>query len=285
PERFTVHVWSPLLRGLALAARLVAMGCLLFFSTWLILDILANQQSLQPRPLVLGLVLGVPLPLALAALLRWSARATVDVEATRLVLTLRSGARMEIPHDAVEAVRPWRLPLPGPGLSLRMKSGRVFAHGLELEDAVPLLEALGRHGTLGAAQSHPLVRYGQARHALWRRRWYHVVARLIVYPMLPAGILFQLHQRIAFGGVLGEWQSYGLGAWLRSFERVYTQVFLNFLLCACFIRLWVEALSLVGAWLMPSRARGVRRGAEWLGRLAYYVGLMVLLGARLLGNE
>ncbi|WP_223754912.1 hypothetical protein [Myxococcus sp. RHSTA-1-4] len=284
PERFAVHAVSLPLRGLGLAARLTAYGCLLFFSAWLVLDILANQQSLQPRPLVLGLALGVPLPLALAALLRWLTRATVDVETTRLVLTLRGGARMEIPHDAVESVRPWKLPLPGPGLSLRMKSGRAFSHGLEVEDAAPLLEALGRHGPLGAAQSHPLVRYAQARHALWRRRWYHLLGKLVLFPMLPAGIMFQLHQRIAFGSVLGEYQMYGLGAWLLSFSRVYEQVFLNFMLCACFLRLLVEAVSLAAAWLTPSRARGVRRGAEWFGRLTYYLGLMALLAARLLGN-
>ena len=283
-ERFAVHAWSGSLRGLGVAARAVALGCLLFFSGWLVFDILTDQQSLQPGPLLSGLGLGVPLPLALAALLRWSTRATVEVEATRLVLTLRGGARMEIPHDAVESVRPWKLPLPGPGLALRMKSGRPFGHGLEVEDAVPLLAALGRHGPLGAEQAHPLVRYGQARHALWRRRWYHLLGKLVLFPLLPTGIMFQLHQRIAFGGPFGEYQQYGLAAYLRSFERVYTQVFLNFMLCACFLRLLVEVVSLAAAWLAPSHARGVRRGAEWLGRLGYYVGLMVMLGARLLGN-
>lgn len=284
PERFRVHAWPPLLRGLALAARLVALACLLFFSGWFILDNLLGESTLQPGPLVLGLGLGVPLPLALAAALRWSARATAEVDGTHLMLTLRTGARLEIPFEALESVRPWRVPLPGPGLSLRMKSGRALGHGLEVEDAVPLLAALGQHGTLGAAQSHPLVRYAQARHALWRRRWYHVLGRLGVFPLLPTGIIFQLNQRITFGGPFGEYQYYGLAAYLRSFGLTYAQVFVNFLLCACFLRVLVEAVSFAAAWLTPSYARGVRRGAEWLNRLVYYVGLMGLLGARLLGG-
>lgn len=281
PERFAVHAWSRPLRGLAGAARLVALGSLLFFSGWLMLDIVTARQSLTPGPLMLGLGLGVPLPLALAALLRRGTRATAEVEPGRLVLTLRDGARMEIPHEAVEAVRPWKVPLPGAGLALRMKSGRAFAYGLEVEDAVPLLTALG---PLGEAQRHPLVRYAQARHALWRRRWYDLLGKLGLYPLLPALIIFQLNQRIAFGGPFGEYQMYGLAAWLRSLGRDYAQVFVNFLLLACFFRLLVEAVSFAAAWLVPSYARGVRRGAEWLGRLAYYVGLMAFLATRLLQN-
>ena len=287
PKRFPVHAWSQLPRGLALAARLVAMGGLLFLSGWLVLDLVTGQQTLMPgplipRPLVWGLGLGVAAPLAVAAALRWSTRATVEVEDTRLVLTRRNGARMELPLDAVESVRPWKLPLPGPGLSLRMKSGRAFAYGLETEDAVPLLAALGRQGPLGAAHAHPLVRYAQARHALWRRRWYHFVGKLVVFPMVPTGIIFQLNQRITFGSPFGEYQYFGLAAYLRSFGRDYAQVFLHFLLLACSLRVLVEAVSFAAAWLTPSWVRGVRRGAEWLCRLAYYVGLMGVLAARLL---
>ncbi|WP_241758845.1 hypothetical protein [Pyxidicoccus parkwayensis] len=282
PERFTLHAWSRALRGLAVAAHLVLLGSLLFFSSWLAYDIFTAQNTLTPGPLVQGLGLGVPLPLLLLAVLRWRARATVEVEATHWALTLRGGARMEIPHEAVESLRPWKLPLPGPGLTLRMKSGRDFAYGLHTENAVPLLAALGRHGLSGTPESHPLVRYAQARHALWRRRWYNVLGRLFIFPMLPAGIIFQLNQRITYGSPFGEYQVYGLVPYLRSFGRDYSQVFINFFLCACFLRALVEAVSLAAAWLTPSYARGVRRGAEWLNRLAYYVGLMALLAVRLL---
>ncbi|MFP2909490.1 hypothetical protein ACLESD_31495 [Pyxidicoccus sp. 3LFB2] len=280
-EPFSVHAWSLPLRGLALAARLVALVCLPLFSGWLVMDILsAGLPSALP---LWGLGLGVLLPWVLASVLRWSARATVEVEATQLMLSLRSGARMELPFDALESVHPWKLPLPGPGLSLRLKSGRAFAYGLETEDAEPLLTSLARHAPLGEAKSHPLVRYAQARHALWRRRWYHVVGKHVVFPMVPTAIIFQLNQRIRFGGPFGEYQYFGLAAYLRAFARELLQVLPFFLLAACVFRVLVEAVSLLAAWLMPARARSVRRGAEWLGRLAYYVGLLGLLAARLLG--
>jgi hypothetical protein len=284
PERFTVHAWTPLVRGVGLAARGMMLGCLLFFSGWLIMDaVLPGQYPLPPGPLVWGLGLGVPLPWLLSTVLRWSTRATAEVDDTHLMLTLRSRARMELPYEAVESVHPWKLPLPGPGLSLRMKSGRTFSHGLEVEDAVPLLTALGWHvPQLGMAREHPLVRYAQARHTFWRRRWYHFVGKLVLYPMLPTGIFFQLSQRITFGSPFGEYKMYGLAAWLRSFGRDYSQVFVNFLLFACFFRALVEVVSFAAAWLTPSYARGVRRGAEWLNRFAYYGVLMALLVVRIL---
>ncbi|MCP3136942.1 hypothetical protein [Pyxidicoccus xibeiensis] len=284
PERFTVHAASPLLRGIGVAARGGMLGCLLFFSGWLVLDaLLPGEYPLPPGPLVWGLGLGVPLPWLLSTVLRWSTRATAEVDGAHLVLTLRSRARLEIPYEAVESVRPWRLPLPGPGLSLLMKSGRAFGYGLELEDPVPLLTALGRHvPRLETARAHPLMRYAQVRHAFWRRRWYHFVGKLVLFPMLPTGIFFQLSQRITYGSPFGEYQSYGLAAWLRSFGRDYAQVFVNFLLVACFLRALVEGVSFAAAWLTPSYARGVRRGAEWLNRFAYYVVLLALLALRIL---
>jgi hypothetical protein len=261
-------------------AQLGALSCLLSFTAQLVRDIIEGEQRLQPGPLVLGLGLGVLLPLALVAVLRRGARATAEVDGAHLRLTLRGGASMEIPYDAVEAVRPWRLPLPGPGLALHMKTGRRFGHGLEVEDAVPLLEALGRRGPLGAAQAHPLVRYAQARHAFWRRRWYALGFKLVLFPLVPTVILFRAHQYIAFGGPFGEYQMLGLGAYLRSFANHFVPVTLSFMLCACFFRVLAEAASFAAAWVTPSLARGVRRGAEWLCRLVYYVGLPGIIIAR-----
>lgn len=284
PERFTLHAWSQGLRVLAAVLQATVLGSLLCFSSWLAFDILTGQQTLSPEPLVRGLTLGVPLPLLLLAALRWRTRATVEVDAEHWALTLRGGARLEVPRDAVESIRPWKLPLPGPGFALRMKSGRDFAYGLHTEDAAPLLAALRQHGLRETPESHPWVRYAQARHALWRRRWYHVLVRLFVFPMLPAAIIFQLNQRITYGSPFGGYQYFGLRAYLSAFGRDYAQVFINFFLCACFLRLLTEAVSLAAAWLTPSYTRGVRRSAEWLNRLAYYVGLMALLAMRLLAS-
>lgn len=283
PEPFAVHAWPPAPRALGVAAKLGALGCLLYLCAQFLLQTLDGEQRLRPVPMLLMVGLGVLLPLGLGAGLRRRMRATVEVGPAGLALTLRDGARLEVPYAAVESVRPWWLPLPGPGLALRMRTGRRFGYGLEAEDAVPLLEALGRHGTLGAAASHLRVRFFRARHALWKRRWYHLALKLAVFPLLPAGLLFRLHQFIVFGGTFGEYQMYGLKRYLTSFALGhYVPVVLNFMLAACAIRVLVEAVSLGGAWLLPSWTRGVRRGAEWLGRLVYYGALPGLIVVRIL---
>ncbi|QDE65625.1 hypothetical protein BHS07_00585 [Myxococcus xanthus] len=280
PARFAVHAWTPGLRGLAVVTQLAALGALLHFTAQLWMEISEGTQRMQPVPIAIGLVLRVVLPLAFVSALRRSRRATVGVDTHQWTLTLRGGARMEIPFEAVAAVRPWRLPLPGPGLALRMRSGRAFSHALEVEDALPLLNALGQHGALGAAQSHTLVRYAQARHALWRRRWYHLLVKFVFFPLVPTAILFYSYQVISFGGALGEYRMYGLDAYLRSFGRYYAPISLCLLLFACFWRVVAEGASLLAAWLLPAWARGVRRAAEWFCWLVYYVGTLGLIGAR-----
>ncbi|WP_338872349.1 hypothetical protein [Myxococcus stipitatus] len=281
--RFTLHAWTPARRGVAMLAQAVALGSLLFFIGWLMKDILAGEQTLTPAPLVLGLLAGVGGPLLLVAILRFLARATLEVGTTDVTLILRTRAMMEIPFHTVAAVRPWRLPLPGPGLMLRMTSGRALDYGLELEDAVPLLEVLRRHdASLGDAASHPVLRYGQARKALWRKRWYHLLFKLVVFPLVPAGIFFRAHQYIAFGGAFGEYHLLGLEAYLRSFGRYYAPVALSLLLIACLWRGVAELVSLAAAWGVPAWTRGVRRSVEWLGRLIYYVGILAFTASRFL---
>ncbi|MCE9668584.1 hypothetical protein LY474_12245 [Myxococcus stipitatus] len=282
-ESFSLHAWSTARRGIACAASLVALGNLVFFVGWLLVDILEGAQRLTPGPLALGLVVGTGLPMALVGALRRAARATVELDDAVLTLHARDGSRVEVPLDAVEAARPWRLPLPGPGLALRSTSGRWLGHGLEAADAVPLLEALGRRRmALGAAAGHVLVRYARAREALWRRRWYHLGFKFVLFPLLPTAIFFRAHQYISFGGAFGEYQLFGWEAYLRTFGRYYAPVAMSLLLVACFWRGLTEAVSLLGAWLWPSGSRGVRRGAEWLGRLVYYAGIMAFTAWRFL---
>ncbi|MCP3102454.1 hypothetical protein LZ198_26630 [Myxococcus sp. K15C18031901] len=282
-DTFSLHAWPAARRGIALAACLVALADLAFFVGWLLVDILEGAQRLTPAPLAAGLAVGCVLPLALVAGLRRASRATLEVDDAGLTLVLRDGARVEVPFDAVEAVRPWRLPLPRPGLALRLKSGRALDLGLEAEDALPVLEALERRQpALGAAARHPLVRYGHARHALWRKRWYHLGFKFVLFPLLPTSIFFRAHQYISFGGAFGEYQAAGLGAYLRTFGRYYAPVAMCLLLVACFWRPLTEGASLLAAWLWPSRARGVRRGAEWLGRLVYYAGILAFTAWRFL---
>ncbi|RKH63857.1 hypothetical protein [Corallococcus llansteffanensis] len=277
---FPVHAFTPRLRALGALVHTAVLGTLGFFTALLFQDVLAGTQTVQPGPLAMGLTVGGLLPYIALHLLRLGTRATVTVGAGGLVLTLRGGAHFEIPFAALESVRPWRLPMPGPGLTLRLRTGRAFEYGLESQDPVPLLTAMGARGE---ARDHPRVRYAQARSAKWRRRWYDQALKYGLVPGVLAAIFFRAHQYISFGGPFGEWQMYGLQAYLLTFVRTWLPVFLALLLFGCFWRALAEALCFGAAWLGPRWARHVRTGAEWTCRALYYVALPVFLAVRLLG--
>ncbi|WP_236069050.1 hypothetical protein [Citreicoccus inhibens] len=277
---FAVHAYPTALRWLAMLAQGVSLGSILFFTAQLLSDVVSGTQTVQPGPVGRGLVFGGLLPLALVAVLRGLTRARVAVEPSRLVLTLRGGERFELPFDALAGVHPAWVPLPGPGLTLRLRTGRTFGRFLETQDPSPLLEALSTHGPLGAARTHPLVRYAQARQAMWLRRPHQLALKHVGVPLLITGVFFRAHQYIAFGGWLGEYQMHGLTAYLKTFGRFWVPVTLSLVLYACFWRALAEVLSFSAAWLGPRWARNTRRGAEWLCRLAYYGGLPALLLVR-----
>ncbi len=280
PRSFPLHAWPLPLRLVGVLAQLVHAANVVHLSAILFLGSLEGALPAPPLYLAMRLVLFSLLPLGLVRLLRVWSRATVDVGAEQLVLQLR-GVRYEIPYASLDSVRPWRLPLPVPGFSLRMKSGRTFRYGLETGDPLPLLDALGAHGAVGAATpGHPGTRFAQAR-ALSRRRWWHLALKYGLFPLLPTVIFFRAHQYIAFGGPFGQWQMYGLGAYVKTLVLEYWVVVLTYM--ALYAGLWrgvAGSLAYAGAWVAPSRARGVRRFAEWLSALAYYVGLPALILAR-----
>jgi hypothetical protein len=216
------------------------------------------------------------LPYTLTRMLRQTAAATLRVEPARLVLTTRT-TRFEIPMEAVKEVRLWRLPLPGPGLTLWLKSGRVFGHGLEREDVAPVLEALGRVSALGAAErAHPLVGFAQARAAYRPGRW-ALGLKFGLAPLVVAVIFFRAHQYIAYGGPFAEYHMYGLAAYLRTFLLYWVGAASMLLLYSTAWRIVVEAVSGAAAWFAPRWARGVRRFAEIACVLLYYVGVPALI--------
>lgn len=280
PRTFPLHAWPLSLRVVTLLAQLVHAANVVHLSAILILGSLEGALPAPPLYLALRIGLFSLVPLGLVRLLRRWSRATVDVGAEQLVLQLR-GVRYEIPYASLDAVRPWRLPLPVPGFSLRMKSGRTFRYGLETGDPLPLLDALGGHGAVGArTPGHPGTRFAQAS-ALARRRWWHLALKYGLFPLIPTVIFFRAHQYIAYGGPFGQWQMFGLGSYVKTLVLEYWVVVLTYLVL--YAGLWrgvVGSLAFAGAWVMPSRARGVRRAAEWLGALAYYVGLPALILAR-----
>lgn len=280
PRTFQLHAWPRSLRLVAVLAQLVHVANLVHLTVLLVLGMEEGALPAPPLFLVARLGLFSLLPLALVRALRWWVQATVEVGPEQLVIQLRY-AHFLIPYTSLDSVHPWRLPLPVPGLSLRLKSGRTFRYGLETGDPLPLLDALGPYGAADAnTASHPGTRFAHAR-ALTRRRWWHLALKYGLFPLIPTVIFFRAHQYIAYGGPFGQWQMFGLGAYLRTFVLEYWVVVLTYVVL--YAGLWrgvAGLLAFAGAWVAPARARGVRRFAEWLCALAYYGGVPALILAR-----
>lgn len=281
--RFHVHAWQPALRLLAATAQLLSASNLLYLGALSLLGILEGLDPPSPFQMLVQLAVFSLLPLVLVWMLRRFTASTLVVEPARLVLQSRT-ARFEIPRESVTGVEPWKFPLPGSGLALRMKSGRLFQYHLQVAAPIPLLNALGSSVPSAApAAEHPSSRLGQARHD-WRRRLLDKPAfKFGLIPLVPTGIMFRAHQYITFGGLFGEYDMFGLAAYLRTFALYWVSFTTGLLLYAGFWRFAAELLAFALTWLIPSRARGIRLAAEWMCRLMYYVAVPAIIAWRFLG--
>jgi len=279
PPHFQVHAYPLALRLVSAVAQVICAANLLFLSAVVIAPIFTGLGSPPLSGLAAWLVLGSLVPLGLVRLIHWSCAASLRVEPAQLVLQRRR-VRFEIPRASIDSVRPWWVPLPGPGLTLRMKSGRSFHYRLRLPDPQPLLESLGKEDPLAAAARHPSVAFAQARHALVRTCWYHLAFKFVLFPLLPTLIFFRAHQYITFGGPFGQYQMYGLGPYLKSLAGHWGTFIVQLILFASLWRGVGELVALAGAWLSPRHARGVRRAVEIACRLLYYVGFPALFISR-----
>lgn len=270
-----------------MAAQLLSAASLLYLVDLFLFDPPLGLEPLAPfKPVLqLALLMGVLLllPRALVGLLRRFTSATLLVESGRLVLQLRD-VRFEIPTDSITGLEPWKLPLPGSGVALRMKSGRRFEYHLQVADPTALLNALAPQLPAATpAAGHAGSRFGQARHD-WRRRFLDKPAfKFGVFPLLPTAIMFRAHQYITFGGPFGEYQASGLAAYLKTFAGFWHTFAIGLVMFAGVWRLVAELLAFALTWVLPSRAHGIRRAAEWLCRLVYYVGAPALMAQPFLG--
>lgn len=238
----------------------------------------ATDPPVTPRIVRELFVLQVVLPAAVVAALRRHTRARLVIEADRLVVLTRV-RRIEIPRESITDFEPWWLPLPGPGVTLRLRSGRRLSWALEARDPAAFLDAVG-----GSSRSrdHPSVRWADAR--VHRRRTGHR-ALLAKYPGLAvpfALLFFYTHQHIAYGGFFGQWNLLGWQAWLTTLLEYWTTVLLYFLLWGGCLRGLAEVLAWIGATLGPAHALAGRRLAERLASAGYLGGILALTALRYL---
>ena len=270
-----IHAWSRprrILAGTLLAVS--GLGVPLLFAA----VVLAVDPPVTPPVLLRLFLLQIAAPALAAAAVRRASRAELEVGAA-VVTILTAGQRIEVPRDAIVALEPWRVPLPGPALAVRLRSGRRLAWGLEARDPDALLDALG---VAGPPRPHPTVRWAHARAARVPGRWWRVLARYPLFALPFAALFFYTHQHIAYGGFFGQWNLQGLFPWLSTLLEYWTTVLVYFLLWGGCCRGAAEAVAWLVAAVTPAHAARGRRGAERVDAVAYFGGIAAFTALRYL---
>ncbi len=239
----------------------------------LFLLVAATDPPVTPALLMRLFALAAVAPALGAWMLRRALGAEIAVANGALVIARRD-RRFEVPLTAIARVVPWALPLPGPGLSLHLRSGRRLAWSIETDDPLALVQALGHAGD---PASEPALAHAHARAATGRWPWYRWVAKYPLFGLLPTAPLFNVHQHIAYGGPLGEYYLLGPRAYLIDFAIHWGTVSICLVLWAGVWRGLAEAVALGAAHVAPSRAARVRRAAETACWWLYYAGVPLLL--------
>ncbi|HWP65895.1 MAG TPA: hypothetical protein VNO26_08295 [Candidatus Limnocylindria bacterium] len=272
---------------LQLRARRIARTVLFAVSRiglwWVLALVLLSVDPPVTPPLLFRLMLVlVVLPGLAAAVLR-GRPATAAIKEGMLVLS-QGRTRLEVPCEAIAGLRSSPVPLPDVGLVLLLRSGRRIVPGLESDDPAPLLDALAAAGAAPAAATRrrPAVVMAAARSQVRRRWWDHPLVKFGLVALLPAGVLFNVHQHISFGGFWGEYYTYGARAWLRTLGVYYAATVIYCVLWASVWRGLGEGAALAAAAVAPTHAAWVRRAVETICRLAYYAGVPILLLIRFL---
>jgi hypothetical protein len=249
---------------------------------WVLAVVLVSTDPPVTPPILFRLTLAlVVLPGLASALLRGRAgTATIDGDA--LVL-LSDHVRLEVPCQSIASVRTSPLPLPDLGVDIALRSGRRLVPGLELDDPAPLLLALASaRAPSEAALRQPSVVFAAARAAVARRVWDYPLVKFVLLGAIPAGILFNAHQHIAYGAFWGEYYLLGARAWLGTLATYWA---VTVIYCVLYASVWrgiAEAVAFTAAAVAPTRAAWMRRLLEAACRLGYLGGIPLLLLLRFL---
>ncbi|HJV64077.1 MAG TPA: nitrilase-related carbon-nitrogen hydrolase, partial [Albitalea sp.] len=252
--------------------RAVARGGLL----WMIVQVLRGDAALQANTLAqiraFGALFLVPEAAAWCLLRAFAARATIEHGA--LVLA-RGARRLELALHEITAVEPWRMPLPGPGATLRLVGGARWRYGLAHADPVALARALSPEGAAPEPARGPsrAAAYAQARLGVRRGRLDRPWAKFVLFPLALAMPAFRLHEHIAYGSSLGEYYTFGPGAYLTTFGLWWAAWAIGVVLCAAALRTAIEAGAFATVLVRPAQATRARRWLEHLGLAALYLGL------------
>ncbi len=247
---------------------LVALGVALLLNEALRTNTLAQLR-------IFGLAFLLPEAIAWCVLMAFAAQASVSEG--RLVLA-RGAQALALELGEISAVEPWRAPVPGPGVSLRLRQGRYWAYGLAVPDPAAFAAGLAAAG--GPAAARPP---GWRMLAAPATRLDHPLAKFVLLPLALALPAFHLHQHIAYGSALGEYYSFGLAAYLGAFGLWWAAWTVGVVLGAALLRALIEAGSFLAELLRPGDAVGIRLGLERAGHFLLYLALPGWLLLRVFG--
>ena len=267
----------------------LAAGALRLFAgigvAWIAVDMLSRTglqvQSVSQLRLF---VFAVVLPGVVAWCIERLFATKVRIDGDALVLDQRR-QRIEIPLASIAALRPWRVPLPHSGVDLRLMSGESWPGGLSIADPIALQQALADAGSPAQIEgSRRLCDFAHVRASAARPWLDHALVKFALFPLLPAAVAFRLNQVIAFGSPLGEYYTYGLKAWLTGAAIWWASWSIGLLLFAAALRIIIEGLTALALLLAPARTAALHDALMWLGRAAFYLGVPMWLGWRLLSS-
>ena len=168
---------------------------------------------------------------------------------------------------------------------MRLSSGERWRYGIARLDPVVLVQALAAAGGGAALGGSPsAARHAHAALSVRRGRLDRPWVKFLLFPLLLAIPAFRLHQHIAYGGSFGEFQAYGLVAFLKGFALWWAAWAIGVICCAAVLRLVIEIGTLVAVNWRAVQAVDIRHWLERLGTAALYLGLPAWLVIRLVGG-
>lgn len=283
PDRLDVVLLSPALRVLLALLQLVASATL----AWIALRMLWRDglrvHSLAQFTLF---AFGVILPALCGWWIRrrYTASIQVDGEALRWVGNRRAQI---VPIRQIVALTPWTVPMPTPGLSLRLAAGTSLDVSTQWRDPSQVASMLHHAGAPAMTPTRGetlALAAARARAAAPRWRIDHPWFKFGLFPLLLALPAFRLHQHIAYGGTFGEYYTFGLQAYLLALLIWWLSWSIGMTLFAALSRVLVELGSLAALLLRPRHASRTRSLLQGAARALYFIGAPAWLAWRLLAG-
>ena len=243
--------------------------------------VLMTDPPVTPGVLVRSLLVFSALPAAAGWSLLRLFRTALHARPGAIALE-RPGLDVTVPCRAVAEIEPWRLPLPRPGLAVRLRSGERLPYGI-CGDPLDALDVLAEAEIdVAGARTHPTVVYARERARRARFGWRRLLLKFVVFGVVPTAILFNAHQHIAYGGTFGQYYLYGPSAYFETLAIYWLLTVLHLVLFASLWRGLAEVGALSAAWIAPASAGPARQAAEVACAALYYGGVPLLLLYRFL---